>query len=87
MENKIKYANIEQIRLYTNKKGEQRYKYMVHQEKWNEEKKRYDGWECITVYSDEYHIIGQTIAYKWEYNQQYRTGRYIEYKTDEELPF
>ena len=87
MENKIKYANIEQIRTYTDKNGNQKYKYMVHKEHYNKKTKRYDGWEAITIYSEEKHYTGDSIAYKWEYNPQYNTGRYVEYVMDENLPF
>lgn len=84
---KIKYANIEQIRTYTDKNGNQKYKYMVHQEAYNEDKKKYEGWKAITIYSDEIHLIGDEIAYKWEYNNNYGTGKYIEITEEENLPF
>ena len=87
MENNFKIANIEQVRLYTDKKGNQKYKYMVHQEKWNKDKKRYDGWECITIYSDNNYDVGYLITYKWKYNPQYQNGRYVEYIAEENLPF
>lgn len=87
MENKIKYANIEQIRTYTDKNGNEKYKYMVHQEHYDKENKRYNGWEAITIYSKEKHNTGETIAYVWEYNPQYNAGRYIEYVNEENLPF
>lgn len=78
MEKKIKYANVEQVRQYTKKNGSIAFKYMCHQEKWNKEKKIYDGWEHITVYSDVLHKCGDEIAYGWEQYSSGFGGKYVE---------
>lgn len=78
MENKIKFANVEQVRQYTKKDGNVAFKYMAHQEHWNKETKKYDGWEHITIYSDILHNAGDEIAYKVDYNEQYKSWRYVE---------
>ena len=93
MEKKIKLANIEQAREYQKKNGETAYKYMAHQEHWDKEKKQYNGWEHITIYSDRKHNAGSEIAYAWEQYQSGYGGKYIEVDKTEEateednLPF
>ncbi len=85
MENKFKIANVEQVREYSKRNGETGYKYMVHQEKWDKENKKYNGWECITIWSDTKHQVGDFIYYQWNYNEQFQNGRYVEPKKEDRL--
>lgn len=85
MENKFKYANVEQVRTYQKKDGSTGYKYMIHQEHYDKENKKYNGWECVTIYSSNKHNVGDVIYYKWDYNEIYQSGRYVEVKLEDRL--
>lgn len=84
MENKIKIhtAQIEQARKYE-KNEKEKFKYKVSIENYNNEKKRYDGWKAVTVFSNTYHDIGDTIDFVWHNYNTY--GRYEE--IEENIPF
>lgn len=73
---KIHYAQVVQARAFEKKSGETGYKYMVYIEDWNEEKKKYDGWKSVTVYSDEAHKAGDGLYFCWVNHQRY--SRYEE---------
>lgn len=83
--NKAHYAQIEQARAYKKNNGQTAYKFKVSREKWDDEKKKYDGWEDKTVFSDTPHKVGDGIYYVWD-AQRYK---YVEVEPDEdiELPF
>lgn len=79
MEKKIKvhYAQVVQARVFDKKNKEKGYKYMVYIEDWNDEKKKYDGWKSVTVFSNEAHKAGDGIYFCWVNYNHY--GRYEEF--------
>lgn len=86
-EYKIKFAQVEQAQK-NDKKDE--YYYLVHEQIWNQETKRFAGWKHITITSKYPHFAGDVIYYQWKtytnrYGQTY--GRYEEVETKEQLPF
>lgn len=91
-EMRIYVAQIDQARIYTKKNGDVGYKYMIHHEAYNNETKRYDKWEHITILSSEAHKQGENIYYTKRRNHITNEVYYVEYTLqiqedeNEELP-
>ncbi len=79
---KVHSACIEQAVSYEKRNGDKEYKYKVSIEDWNNEKKKYDGWKDVTVFSSQPHKVGEQIYFCWR-RKDYGNSRYEEfYPTD-----